>query len=107
MKEFSLPDLTNKSEVFCSYFFNKKKYNFKFQWCDTFCLIDIYVMNEGRNVYILQGYPIIPELNLIERIKNPNLITGKLFITNKLNNGNEITETNFSTDFKLIYYEEN
>ena len=105
MKKFSLPSLRSKSQVFCNYIFNRKSYTFNFTWCGEFCLLDIYLAQEYGNKYIIKGFPIVTGIDLIARVKNPQLISGKLFIQNKYNKNLEPDLNNFNTDFELIYYE--
>ena len=106
MKQFSLPNLSIKNISFNTYFFNQKSYNFRFEWCESFVLMDIYIVLKGVTTYILKGFPIVADYNLIERIKTPEYIIGKLFIKNKYGQDIPITRENFSTDFELIYEEE-
>ena len=105
MKQFSLPSLQNSNIALNTYFFNKKNYNFKFEWCETFVLVDIYIIQDGISEYILKGFPIVPDYNLIERIKTPEIVTGKLFIKNRYEQDIPITKENFSSDFVLVYEE--
>ncbi len=106
MKSFSLPNLLNNPQVFCIYIINKKSYNFRFRWCDTFCLMDIYQLEDGERNYILKGRPLTTNTNLIERIKDDNLIQGKLTLENKFGKDAAPAQENFHTDFELVYYEE-
>ena len=106
MKKFTLPNLRQaKPQVFSNYVFNKKSYSFKFVWTDEFCVVDIYIPQNGGNLYLVKGHPIVPDIDLISRVKNPNLIEGKLYIRNKF--GKDIVPdiNNFHTDFELVYYE--
>lgn len=105
MKTFSLPTLRLNSQVFCNYIFNQKSYTFNFTWCNEFCLLDIYLAQEYGNKYLIKGFPIVPGVDLIARVKNPQLITGKLFIRNKYEQDIEPGFSNFNTDFELVYYE--
>ena len=105
MKQFSLPSLQNNNVAFNTYFFNKKNYNFKFEWCETFVLVDIYTIQQGVTVYILKGFPVVAEYNLLERIKKPEIVSGKLFVKNKYEQDIPITKENFSSDFVLVYEE--
>ncbi len=103
MNKFSLPDLKNRTAVVCSYILNKKSYKFKFQWCADFCTVDIYLINNGTNIYILKGFPIVPNSNLLARIKTSELISGYLSIKNKYDKDTDITRELFSKDFELVY----
>jgi hypothetical protein len=106
MNQFSLPDLKNKKIVFSTYFFNQKNYNFRFEWCETFFIVDIYFTKNGETKYLLKGFPLVANYNLIERIKSPDLISGSLAVKNKYGNDVVIDRENFSTDFVLVYEEE-
>lgn len=106
MKTFSLPNLRRDSQVFCNYIFNRKSYTFNFTWCGSFCLLDIYLAQEYGNKYILKGFPIVTGVNLIARVKNPQLITGKLFIRHKYGQNIEPDFDTFNSDYELVYYEQ-
>ena len=107
MKILKLPKLTNEGQGFCQYNLNNKNYHFEFQWCDNFCLINIYFINENTKNTILKNYPLVRGVDLINRIKNSELISGKLYFQNIYEEDIEPEITNFSEDFELIYYEEN
>ncbi|MBR6099075.1 hypothetical protein IKP85_04945 [bacterium] len=107
MKKFTLPDLRQgKPQVFSSYVFNQKAYYFKFVWSDSFCLADIYIPKDKGNLYIIKGYPLVPDVDLISRVNNPELISGKLFVKNKFGRDIVPDKNNFSTDFELVYFDE-
>ena len=103
MKKFSLPDMQINARTFCTYIINGKPYNFRFIWCDSFFYVDIYILQENSEVYILKGFPIVPEVDLISRIKNPDVIEGKLYIKNKFGEDNTPTPEIFNSDFELVY----
>lgn len=107
MKILKLPKLTNEGQGFCQYDLNSKNYYFEFQWIDNFCLISIYFINKNNKNIILKNYPIVTGVDLINRIKNSELISGKLYFQNIYGEDIEPDISNFSEDFELIYYEEN
>jgi len=105
MKTFTLPNLRQgKPQVFCNYIFNRTSYSFKFVWCNEFCLLDIYIPKDDGNLYIVKGHPIVTDVDLISRVQNPELISGKLIIKNKYGKDIEPDLYNFNTDFEMIYY---
>ncbi len=73
---------------------------FHFLWCDTFCLLDIYIIQDNENVYICKGEPLVPERNMIARSAD---MQGALVLFNKY--GQQITpsQNNLSSDFVLVY----
>ena len=103
MKKFSLPNLVTNPQVFCTYIFNKKSYNFKFRWCDNFCILDIYLVQDGEKVYLLQGRPLTAGTDITSRVNDQNLINGKLSVENKFGNESDPERSNFHTDFELVY----
>lgn len=106
MNILTLPDLTNNPDTRVAYTINGKEYMFRFRWCDTFCLLDIYVINDNENVYLVKGHAITTDSDLIGRVKNSSLITGSLVYTNKYQQNIEPDQDNFNTDFYLIYIPE-
>lgn len=108
MKKFSLPNLRQSTQQsFYSYIFNGKSYRFKFTDCGNYILTDIYLVQDSENKYILKGSPIVTGTDLLSRVKNPELIQGKLFVKNKYGKDIEPDRSNFNTDFELVYYEVN
>ena len=75
MKTFTLPSLRQKSQAFSHYTLNKKVYYFKFMRVDYMFLADIYLPQENGNLYVIRGHQIIPDVDLISRVKNSDLIT--------------------------------
>lgn len=73
---------------------------FRFLWSDTFCLLDIYIIQDNENVYICKGEPLVPERNMIARSAD---MQGALVLFNKY--GQQITpsQNNLSSDFVLVY----
>ena len=102
MNTLSLPNLINNPDVRASYTLNNQSYMFHFEWCDTFCLLDIYIIQGSENIYICKGEPIVPDSNLIAR--SPE-ISGTLYLMNKYGQTIPPTQDNFSTDFVLAYEE--
>lgn len=105
MKKFTLPKMSEKTECTIRYIFNQKTYFFKYIWCDYICLLDIYISQENGNKYLIKGFPIVTGIDLVSRVKNPQLITGKIFIQNKYDKDLQPDINNFNTDFELVYYE--
>ena len=105
MKQFSLPSLRDTTQAFCSYVLGKKTYRFVFTWCEEFVIVDMYFIGNGDNNYILRGYPLVPDCDLIRRIKDDEIISGTLFVKNKYNKDCDITQSNFDSDFELVYYD--
>ena len=105
MTIFQLPNLTSNPKVRLGYIINNKQYTFSFQWLDNFCLLSIYIIKDNQKIYLIKGRPITQNSDLIERVKDSSLITGKLVIKNKYNEQTEITQYNFHTDFEMEYYD--
>lgn len=105
MTIFQLPNLTTNPKVRLGYIINNKQYTFSFQWLDNFCLLSIYIIKDNQKIYLIKGRPITQNSDLIERVKDSNLITGKLVIKNKYNEQTEITQYNFHADFEMEYYD--
>ena len=100
MNTLSLPNLLNNPDIRVSYTLNEQSYMFHFLWCDTFCLLDIYIIQNNENVYICKGEPLVPDSNLIARSQD---IKGELVLTNKFGQHIAPSQENFSTDFTLVY----
>ena len=100
MNTLSLPNLLNNPDIRVSYTLNEQSYMFHFLWCDTFCLLDIYIIQNNENVYICKGEPLIPERNIIARSQD---IKGTLVLTNKFGQQIAPSQENFSTDFAFVY----
>jgi len=107
MKKFNLPDMQTNSRVFCTYIIEGKSYNFRFTWCDTFFLLDVYIIQNETERYLYKGLPIVCGVNIVNRIKNPELIEGSLVIKNKFDEDVDPSPENFKSDFELIYYGQN
>ena len=106
MTTFSLPDLYTNPNVKLSYIINKKQYTFLFRWLDDFATVTIYTKRDGVKNYLVSGRALVPNLDLLARIKDEKVITGKLIIKNKYDEDIEITQENFHTDFEMEYYDE-
>ena len=63
-------------------------------------------LSSGDTKYLLKGFPLVANYNLIERVKSPDIINGNLTIKNKYGNDISINRENFNTDFVLEYEEE-
>ena len=100
-----MPGLRDTTQAFCSYVFGKKTYRFVFTWCEEFVIVDMYFISDGENNYILHGYPLVPDSDLISRVKNDDVISGALFVKNKYGKDFDITRNNFDSDFELVYYD--
>jgi len=77
-----------------------------FQWLDEFGLLSIYVIKDNQKVYLVKGRAMVPDVDLLSRIKDKTLISGQLIIKNKYNEDIKITQSNFHTDFEMEYYGE-
>ncbi len=107
MKKFSMPSLRTDTQAFLSCVFNKKTYNFVFTLCEDFVLADMYFLDNGENIYVFRGVPLVPEVDLIRRVKNPDIIKGSLYVKHKYGNDVDITQDSFDSEFELVYYDEN
>lgn len=103
---YKLPDLSMNSNTKVSYLINKAEYIFRYLWCDSFCLLDVYVVRNNNKIYLLKGRPVTINSNLIGRVKDSGLISGSLRIMNKYDDNIEPTQENFHKDFYLVYQED-
>ncbi len=103
MNTFTLPDINTNPDIRVSYTINNQSYMFHFQWCDSFCLLDIYMIQDNENVYIAKGEPLVPGRNLTARAD----MQGSLMLVNKYGQNAELLQENFSSDFVLVYIAEN
>lgn len=103
MNTLTLPNLINNPDIRVSYTLNNQSYMFHFLWSDSFCLLDIYMIQESENVYICKGEPLVAGRNMLARSAD---ISGALILTNKY--GQEIapSQDNLSSDFVLVYVPE-
>ncbi len=106
MRKYNLPDMSSDSRVFCTYIINGKHYGFRFTWCNTFFVLDIYTANSDGNKYILNSEPLVTGFDFLSRIKQPDIISGKLYLHNKFDEDYTPEPDSLSSDFELIYYAE-
>lgn len=107
MKKYNLPDMSSDSRVFCTYIINGKHYGFRFTWCGTFFVLDMYTTTPDGNKCILSSEPLVMGFDFLARIKQPDLISGKLYLCNKFDEEYTPEPDSLSSDFELIYYAEN
>ncbi len=106
MKKLTLPDLSTKPKTSLSYSINGKEYMFRFQWCGTFCVIDIYLIKNNVNNFLVKGRALTSLTNIIKRLKDSDIISGSLFLINKYGLTTEPLQDNFHTDYYLLYSED-
>lgn len=106
MNKLTLPNLLNKSDTRMSYNINGREYMFHFKWNGTFCIADIYIIENNVNNYLVKGRALTLSSNLIERIKDDELITGSLLLINKYGASTDPSQDNFHTDYYLLFMEE-
>lgn len=106
MTTYQLPNLTTNPKTRLVYIINNKQYTFSFEWLSNFCLLSIYLIKDNQTVYLIKGRAVTVNSDIIERIKDSSLITGKLIIKNKYGDSTGITQNNFHTDFEMEYYDE-
>ena len=104
MKCFNLPDMQSACKTVCTYILDGKSYNFQFIWCDSFFLMDIYILKSGEEKYLLKGVPVVANYNFLARINQPELISGSLYLVNKSSEDYIPTPDTISSDFELVYY---
>lgn len=104
MNKLTLPNIYNKPDVRTSYNINNREYTFRFKWCGTFCIVDIYVIENSKNNYLVKGRAITLNSDLFARVKNDELVKGSLVLVNIYGNTSEPQQDNFHTDYSLIYY---
>lgn len=104
MQIFNLPDILNNPKPFIDYVINEVKYRFQFDWQGDCAYCTAYFADgNNNNQYLFKGRPLTINTNLIERIKNPELITGALFLMNVYGESVEPIQSNFSSDYQLVY----
>ena len=103
MNILTLPNLINNPDTRVSYTINGREYMFHFKWCDSFCLLDVYVIQDNRNKYLVKGRAVTTESDLTARVKDSSLISGTLVYLNRYGENIEPTQENFHTDFYLVY----
>lgn len=104
MKHLKLPNLLTNPRARVAYIINGREYIFCFKWCDTFCMADIYIIKDGKKVFLIKGKSLVNGNDLIKRVKDKSLITGSLVVTNKYGDNTEPEINNFHTDFEMVYY---
>lgn len=95
--------MQNNPDIRLSYALNNRSYMFRFKWCDGFCLLDIYILQNNTPKYLVKGRAITTGSDIIARVKDEELITGSLVYANKYGEHIQPTQANFHTDFYLIY----
>ena len=103
MNTLTLPNLLTNPDIRVSYTLDNQSYMFHFLWSDSFCLLDIYMIQNNENIYICKGEPLVPDRNMIARSDG---IAGALILTNKFGQQIAPSQNNFSSDFTLVYVPE-
>ena len=106
MKILTLPNLINQPDITVNYVINKQQYTFHYLWCDSFCLLDIYKIVNNVTKYLVKGRAITTDSDILSRVKDSSLSTGSLVYVNKYNQHIQPDQSNFNTDFYLIYIPE-
>jgi len=107
MQIFNLPDILSNPKPFVEYIINDVKYRFQFDWQGDCAFCTAYFSDgENKNQYLFKGKPLTINNNLIGRVKNPQLITGALFLMNVYAQSVEPLQENFSSDYQLVYISE-
>lgn len=104
MNKLTLPDISAKSDVRVSYNINGREFMFHFKWCESFCTVDIYFIENNVNNYLVQGFPLTLGTNLIARCGD--LLSGFLIFCSKYGKSVESAQDNFHTDYYFLYLEE-
>lgn len=107
MNIISPPNLLNNSKVKKTYIINQRDYVFSFWWCGSFCLLDIYIIEDNSEIYLVKGRPLTTNSDLIARVNDPDLITGSLFLLNKYNASIDPSQKNLHSDYYLVWIDEN
>lgn len=106
MNKLTLPNIAAKPDTRQSYNIGGREYMFRFEWCGTFCNIDIYLIENNVNNYLVKSRPLTLSSNIIDRVKDNDMITGSLVLANKYGLTTEPSQDNFYTDYYLLYTEE-
>jgi len=106
MEIITPPNLLNNSKVKITYIINNTEYIFRFWWCDTFCLLDIFIIDGFEEVYLVKGRPLTINSDLIARVNEPDLITGSIYLMQKYGFNIEPTQENLHTDYYLVWTNE-
>ena len=101
MNTIQLPNLNQEPNSTIPTIINEKSYTFNYLWINDHAILDIYL----NDVALIKGKPLVTGSDLIARIKNDDLITGKLFLINKFGYPVQPTQENFHTDYYLVWEE--
>lgn len=107
MNILTLPNLLNNSNVKKTYIINQSDYIFSFEWRDSFCLLNIYIISENKEKYLVKGRPLTVNSDLIARVNDPDLITGSLYLMHKHGENIEPSQENLQSDYYLVWVDEN
>lgn len=103
MQIFNLPNLIANPKCIVNYIINNRQYTFNFEWIDDHAICTAYFVANNVNQYLFKGRAITINSNLIARIKDEKIITGSLMIMNVYGQSVEPFQTNFSSDYVLVY----
>lgn len=103
MITLKLPNLLETPNTRLTYIIDGFQYIFHFKWCNTFCLLDIYVLEDNSEIYLVKGRPLTINSNIIARVNDPDLITGTLYLMHKYNENIEPDIDNFHKDYYFVY----
>ena len=106
MNILNLPNLSNKPDTRVSYNINGRQYMFRFKWPGTYRLIDIYIIENNVNNYLVKGRALTTLSDIAERIKDESLFKGSLVLVPKYETAPDISQENFHTDYNLLYMDE-
>ena len=107
MNTFKLPNLLSAPDSRVSYLIDGVQYMFRFRWCHSFCLLDIYLIEDNAEIFLVKGRPLTINSDLISRVNDPDLITGSLYLTQIYGDNVEPSQENFHKDYCLVYIPEN
>lgn len=62
--------MQNNPDIRLSYALNNRSYMFRFKWCDGFCLLDIYILQNNTPKYLVKGRAITTGSDIIARVKD-------------------------------------
>lgn len=106
MNTLKLPNLLNTPDARMTYLINGAQYMFRFRWCSTFCLLDIYQVEDNTEIFLVKSRPLTINSDLISRVKDPDLIVGSLYLTQIYGDNVEPSQENFHKDYCLVYIAE-
>lgn len=107
MNTYKLPNLLNAPDSRVSYIIDGVQYMFRFRWINTFCLLDIYLIEDNQEVFLVKGRPLTINSDLLGRVNDPDLIVGSLYLTQNQGERVEPSQENFHKDYCLVYVSEN